>query len=293
MTDDFTGKTALITGAARGIGAGVARGYVERGGRVALVGLEPALLESLSDELGDAASWWEADVRDGVALKTAIDAAAAHFGRIDHVLANAGIASYGTVRQIDDEAFARVVDINVNGVFRTLKHATPHLVATRGYALVVASQASFTPLAGLASYNASKAGAETLGLAYKQEVAHLGVGVGICHPSWIDTDIVRNAERDLPTFRAVREKLPWPAGGTTSVETCVALILNGFARRKGRVYVPKNVVVSNWTKSLVNSPLAWPVLRAMAARSVPDMEREVDALGRFHHAHVPETKPAD
>jgi hypothetical protein len=51
--------------------------------------------------------------------------------------------------------------------------------------------------------------------------------------------------------------------------------------------------VSNWTKSLVNSPLAWPVLRAMAARSVPDMEREVDALGRFHHAHVPETKPAD
>lgn len=289
MADIFTGKVALITGAARGIGAGVARGYVARGGRVALVGLEPDLLKTLSDELGDAAAWWEADVRDGVALAAAIDAAAEHFGRLDHVLANAGIASYGTVRQIDDEAFERVVDINVNGVFRTLKYATVHLAETHGYALVVASQASFTPLAGLASYNASKAGAESLGLAYKQEVAHLGIDVGICHPSWIDTDIVRNAERDLPTFRATREKLPWPANGTTSVETCVELILRGFAKRKGRVYVPKNVLVSNWTKSLVNSPLAWPVLKKMAAKAVPDMEREVEALGRFHHAHVPES----
>lgn len=293
MAQTFTGKVALITGAARGIGAGVARGYVARGGRVALVGLEPELLQTLSDELGDAAAWWEADVRDGAAVAAATSAAAAHFGRIDHVLANAGIASYGTVRQIDDEAFERVVDINVNGVFRTLKYTTPHLAATRGYALVVASQASFTPLAGLASYNASKAGAESLALAYKQEVAHLGIDVGICHPSWVDTDIVRNAENDLPTFRATRKKLPWPANGTTSVETCVELILRGFAKRKGRVYVPGNVIVSNWTKSLVNSPLAWPVLKRMAATAVPDMEREVDALGRFHHAHVPETLPSE
>jgi len=293
MAHTFTGKVALITGAARGIGAGVARGYVAGGGKVALVGLEPALLDELSQELGDAAGWWEADVRDGAAVAAAIDAAAAHFGRIDHVLANAGIASYGTVRQIDDSAFERVVDININGVFRTLKYATPHLAKTRGYALVVASQASFTPLAGLASYNASKAGAETLGFAYKQEVAHLGISVGVCHPSWVDTDIVRNAETDLPTFRTTRENLPWPANGTTSVEECVDLILRGLAKRKGRVYVPKKVVVSNWTKPLVNSPLAWPILKRMASKAVPNMEREVDALGRFHHAHVPETKAVE
>ncbi|MEJ7634814.1 SDR family oxidoreductase [Aeromicrobium sp.] len=293
MADNFTGKVALITGAARGIGAGVARGFVERGGKVALVGLEPALLTELSDELGDSAGWWEADVRDSAAVAAAINAAAAHFGRIDFVLANAGIASYGTVRQIDDSAFERVVDINVNGVFRTLKHATPHLVETKGYALVVASLASFTALAGLGSYNASKAGAESLALAYKQEVAHLGVGVGVCHPSWIDTDIVRNAEKDLPSFREVRKKLPYPANSTTSVEDCVELILHGFAKRKGRVYVPKGVLLANWMKALTNSPVIWPVVRRIARKTVPQMEREVEALGRFHHSHVPETKPSE
>ena len=133
-------------------------------------------------------------------MTEAIDAAAAHFGRIDDVLANAGIASYGTVRQIDEESFERVIDININGVYRTLHAAIPHLEKTKGYALVVASLASFANLAGLASYNASKAGAESLALVTKQEVAHLGIGIGVCHPSWIDTDIVRGAESDLPTF---------------------------------------------------------------------------------------------
>ncbi|MRJ75499.1 SDR family NAD(P)-dependent oxidoreductase [Aeromicrobium sp. SMF47] len=293
MANTFAGKVALITGAARGIGAGVARGYVEQGGRVALIGLEPERLAALADELGAAAAWWEADVRDGEQVKAAIDAAAQHFGRIDTVLANAGIASYGTVRQIDDSAFERVVDINVNGVFRTLKYATPHLERSQGYALVVASLASFTALAGLASYNASKAGAESLALAYKQEVAHLGIGVGICHPSWIDTDIVRNAEKDLPAFREVRRKLPYPANSTTSVEECVELILVGLARRKSRVYVPKGVLLASWTKALTNSPLAWPVLKRIARRTVPDLEHQVDALGRFHHAHVPETDAAE
>ncbi len=291
MTQRFDGKVALITGAARGIGAGVARGYVAGGGRVALVGLEPDLLKLLADELGEAAAWWEADVRDGAAVTAATDAAAAHFGRIDHVLANAGIASYGTVRQIDEAAFDRVIDINITGVYRTLHATIPHLEQTKGYALVVASLASFTTLAGLASYHASKAGAESLALACKQEVAHLGIGIGICHPSWIDTDIVRNAEKDLPSFREIRAKLPYPANSTTSIETCVEQILTGFAKRKARVYIPKGVVLANFTKPLVNSVAAWPLVRRMAAKTVPSMEREVEALGRFQHEHVPLTDP--
>ncbi len=291
MTHRFNGKVALITGAARGIGAGVAKEFAARGGKVALVGLEPDEMNAVAADIGSAASVWVADVRDGSALATAIDAAAAQFGRLDYVLANAGIASYGTVRQIDDSAFERVIDININGVFRTLKASIPHLEKTNGYALVISSLAAFTPLAGLASYNASKAGAESLALATRQEVAHLGIDVGVCHPSWVDTDIVRNAENDLPSFREARSKLPYPANSTTSVEECVDLILRGFEKRKSRVYVPKGVAIANWTRALTNSPLAWPLMRVMARKSVPSLEREVDALGRFHHAHVPLTDP--
>ena len=107
------------------------------------------------------------------------------------------------MRQADEASFERVLDINLNGVFRTLKYATPHLERSRGHAMVVASAISFTPLAGLASYAASKAGVEMLALAYRQEVAHLGITVGLVHPSWIDTDLVRGAEADLPSFQTV------------------------------------------------------------------------------------------
>jgi NAD(P)-dependent dehydrogenase (short-subunit alcohol dehydrogenase family) len=83
--------------------------------------------------------------------------------------------------------------------------------------MVVASAISFTPLRGLASYAASKAGVEMLALAYRQEVAHLGITVGLVHPSWIDTDLVRGAEADLPSFRSCAEALPYPGNVTTSV----------------------------------------------------------------------------
>lgn len=292
MSQDFHGKVVLVTGAARGIGAGIVRGVVAGGGKAALVGLEPEQMQRVADELGpENAAVWVADARDGAALREAVDAAAAHFGRLDYVVANAGIASYGTVRQITEDAFVRVVDININGVYRTLNSAIPHLEKTHGYALVISSLAAFTPLAGLAAYNASKAGAESLALATGQEVAHLGITIGSCHPGWIDTDIVRGAEADLPTFREIRKKLPFPANTTTTLDECVETILHGMLKRKRRVYVPRKVGVANWFKAFVASPAAWPIMRRQTAKHVPALEAEVDALGgRFHHAHVPVTE---
>ena len=191
MRRNLSGRKLLITGAARGIGEKVARLAAARGARVALIGLEPDRLRALADELGAGASWWEADVRDGAALRSAIHRCAKTMGGIDIAVANAGVAAYGTVRQADEESFERVLAINLNGVFRTLKYATPHLESSRGHAMVVASAIAFTPLAGLASYAASKAGVEMLALAYRQEVAHLGITVGLVHPSWINTDSAR------------------------------------------------------------------------------------------------------
>ncbi|AVV46327.1 SDR family oxidoreductase [Streptomyces sp. ID05-04B] len=280
MKRDLRGRNLVVTGAARGIGEKVARLASARGARVTLIGLEPDRLRDLARDLGPTAAWREADVRDAAALRSAIDDAARIMGGIDLVVANAGVVAYGTVRQTDEASFERVLDINLNGVFRTLKYATPHLERSRGHVLVVASALSFMPLAAMASYGASKAAAELLALTYRQEVAHLGITVGVVHPSWIDTDLVRGAEGDLPSFQSLRRRLPYPGNVTTSADRAAAAIVDGLARRRSRVYVPRAVVVANWAKAMLNSPLAWPWTRRFAARAVPALEREVAALGR-------------
>src|SRR5262245_40662030 len=107
MTYDVNGKVVLITGAARGIGAQTARVLAGRGARLALVGLEPDNLAALADELGPDHTWWELDVTDQEATDRVIAAVVDEFGGIDVVMTNAGIAAYGTVRQIDPAAFQR------------------------------------------------------------------------------------------------------------------------------------------------------------------------------------------
>src|ERR1700757_3483927 len=280
MRRNLASRKLVITGAARGIGEKVARLAAARGARVALIGLEPDRLRALAEDLGPTASWREADVRDGAALQSAIDDCAQVMGGIDFVVANAGIAAYGTVRQGPQASFERVLHLNLNGGFRTLKSATPHLQRSRGHAMVVASAISFTPLAGLASYAASKAGVEMLALAYRQEVAHPGITVGVVHPSWIDTALVRGAEADIPSFQELRGRLPYPGNVTTSVDRAAAAIVDGLARRRSRVYIPRAVVVANWAKAALNSPAAWPWMRRFAGAVVPVLESECDALGR-------------
>ncbi|MEU2006662.1 SDR family oxidoreductase [Rhodococcus sp. NPDC019627] len=280
MKRDLVGRKVIVTGAARGIGEQVARLAAAQGARVALIGLEPDRLQALAAELGPSSHWCEADVRDSTALQSAIDECAGAMNGVDMVVANAGVAAYGTVRHADEASFERVVDINLNGVFRTLKHATPHLQRSGGHVLIVASALSFTSIGGLASYGASKAGVEALALAYRGEVAHLGITVGLVHPSWIDTDLVRGAEVDIPSFQQMRNRLPYPGNVTTSVDRAASAIVDGLAYRRSRVYVPRAVVVANWAKALLNSPLVWPWTRRFSALTIPSLETEVAALGR-------------
>ena len=92
------------------------------------------------------------------------------------VVANAGIASYGSVLAVDPATFKRVIDINLLGVFHTVRAALPSVIENKGYVLVVSSMAAFGAMAGLASYNASKAGVEHFANALRLEVKHLGRG---------------------------------------------------------------------------------------------------------------------
>jgi NAD(P)-dependent dehydrogenase (short-subunit alcohol dehydrogenase family) len=284
------GHNILVTGAARGIGAATARVLAARGHRVALVGLEPDRLAALAAELGDRHAWFEADVTDQDQLDAAVAGTVERLGGIDTVVANAGIASYGTVVQLAPDDFRRVVDINLTGVFRTVHAALPQVIERRGYVLIVASMASFTALGGLAAYCASKAGADALAASLRQEVARHGVAVGSAYPSWIDTDMVRDATQDLDSFRRMRAMLPWPMHSTTSVEECGTAITDGIERRARRIFVPPSAQLLQWLRPLLGSaPVEWLILRG-AGRLIPAMEAEVEALGRSVSERVREAQ---
>ena len=108
----LAGKSVLITGAARGIGAELARKAAARGARVALVGLEPELLAAVADELGPEHLWLETDVTDADALKAAVQRTVDTFGGLDIVVANAGIAPLTTVFTASAQSLSRTIEVN-------------------------------------------------------------------------------------------------------------------------------------------------------------------------------------
>jgi len=279
----LSGQTIFITGAARGIGEHVARVAASRGAHVFLAGLEADRLAALAEELD--AGWYECDVTDQNALAAAVEASTQRTGRMDAVVANAGVANLGTVSVADVEALTRTVDVNLNGVIRTVSATLPPMRATRGYYLLVSSAAAFTALPGMAAYCAAKAGVEHFGTALRLELAPLGMGVGTAHPGWIDTDLVRDVKQDLPSFRAALAGLPWPMNVIVPVQRCAEVLVRAIERRSRRVYVPRPVAAVQTIRTLTNSRLYDAALRRAGRDQVTRMEDEVRASGRTFGEH--------
>ncbi|AXO38199.1 SDR family oxidoreductase [Micromonospora sp. B006] len=287
----LAGKVVLVTGAARGIGAHTARLAAARGARLALVGLEPARLAALAAELGPGHVWFAADVTDQAALAAAVDGTVETLGGIDAVVANAGVANRGTIAVGDVEALVRTVEVNLIGVMRTAAATVPALVDRGGYLLIVSSAAAFAALPGMAAYCASKAGVEQFGNAVRLELAHRGVAVGTAHPSWVDTDLVREARADLPAFETALAKLPWPLRRTTTVIECAEAFVRAIERRSRRVYVPRAVAGVQAVRSVLVSPLADRLVGRTARATVPLIEEQARALGRGFGPSTPQGRP--
>ena len=271
-----SGKTVLITGAARGIGAESARRLAARGANLSLVGLEPELLEQVASECGDAA-WFEADVTDRDALQAAVDGTVERFGGIDVVMANAGIGAGGTVRTMDPDSWERVIEVNLLGVFRTIRACLPHVIERRGYILPVASIAAAVHTPGMSAYAASKAGVEALGNSLRGELAHQGVKVGVAYFSWIDTEMVRGADEN-PATKFMRSKLRGPAGKTYPVSEAGEAVADGVEQRARRIIVPRN-----FRTLLLARMLIARLTEQSSKRDVPEfvrlMEEEAEKRG--------------
>jgi short-subunit dehydrogenase len=289
MAYSVAGRVVLITGPARGIGAETARRLAARGARLSLVGMEPERLAALAAELGGEHAWFECDVTDQAALERAVAGTVQALGGIDVVVANAGIAGNGTVAVAPVEALVRIIEVNLVGVVRTVSATLPHVTERKGHYLLVSSAAALAPLPGISTYAASKIGVEHFGSVLRLEVAHKGVTVGVAHPSWVDTDLMRDQQHDFVSFSRMLRSTPGPLGSVTSVEECAGAFVRGIERRKRKVYVPRSLAPLAAVRQLFASPLSDAVMKRQARRMVPALEREAQALGRAFGEHSVES----
>ncbi|WP_328538274.1 SDR family oxidoreductase [Streptomyces sp. NBC_00344] len=233
--NSLEGQVAVVTGAARGVGELLARKLSARGAKVALIGLEPEELKAVSARLHTDSDHWHADVTDHLAMARVAQEVKARFGKVDIVVANAGVATGGPLVDSDPDAWRRVIEVNLVGGSVTARAFLPVLMESRGYFLQIASLAAITPAPMMSAYCASKSGVEAFAHCLRAEVGYKGVRVGVGYLSWTDTDMVRGADED-EVMRELRQRLPWPANRTYPLGPAVDRIVAGIERRSPHVY---------------------------------------------------------
>jgi NAD(P)-dependent dehydrogenase (short-subunit alcohol dehydrogenase family) len=234
------GRTAVVTGAARGVGEQVALAVARRGARVAVVGHEEAELARVAArcrEAGATAHFWPADVTDERRMTAVAGEVGRRLGPASVVVANAGIAAGGPFDRTDLVTWRRVVEVNLVGSAVTARVFLPALLATRGYYLQISSLAALAPAPMMTAYGASKAGVEAFAHALRAEVAHRGVAVGVARLSWTDTDMIRAAEDHL-VMREVRLHMPWRASRVHALDGVGERLATGIEHRRPLLGLP-------------------------------------------------------
>lgn len=238
MMSTNTQARVLVTGAASGLGFGIARSLIERGARVAMLDVDATALAEAAASLGERALPLVADIADRASVDVAVAAAADAFGGIDVVVANAGIVGGGLIETISAERWARTIEVNVIGTFHSVQSALPHVIAARGYVLIVASGFASAPGPYTSAYAASKAAVESLGRTLRIELHHKGVDVGVGYYTFLDTPLVDSIEQDAAATRA-RAAMPRPVRKTYPLQPAVDASVTAIERRRNRAIYPR------------------------------------------------------
>jgi hypothetical protein len=214
---DLRGRVCLVTGAGRGIGLATVHELARRGaGGLVLVDLPGEELSAAAAGLDDRALEVAADVTDADAMTAAVAAARERYGRLDVVVANAGIERIGTVRAQPPEDFERVIEVNLLGVYRTLRPAIDAVVEARGHLIAVSSATAAMASPMIVAYGASKAGVA------------------------FDTSMIQRG-REHPAARQGLDRLPSWMQRPASPEAAARVIADGIEQRRARVCLPRGV----------------------------------------------------
>lgn len=251
---DLSGKVALVTGGARGIGFATAEGLTARGASVVVLDLDQSAADAAAARLHPTkALGIAADVTDRSAMQRAVAQIVERFGGLDVVVANAGIASKGaTFRAMSPETFDRVIDVNLMGVVRTVEAALPQVVARRGHVVVIASVYAFVNGMGASPYAMAKAGVEQFGRALRAELQQHGASASVAYFGFIDTEMVHRALDQDPLGDRLVHALPAPLRKRVPPKVAGDAIVAGIERRAPRIIRPRRWTAMSWLRGIVN-----------------------------------------
>ncbi len=190
---DMTGKTVMITGASRGIGAAAAREFAAAGANVALVARSEGAVAELAGEIGEKAIAIPCDISRYWEVQAAVDATVKTFGGLDVLVGNAGVVEpISHLSTSDPEGWGHVIDINLKGVYHGMRAALPVMQAAGGgTVLTVSSGAAHGPVEAWSHYCASKAGAAMLTRCVDKEMADQGIRAMGLSPGTVATQMQR------------------------------------------------------------------------------------------------------
>ena len=260
-------RVVLITGAASGIGAATALEVFAQGAIAILVDCDAAPLTRIAHECGKDAMYFVADVTDLAAMKAVVAQTLSVHGRIDVVFANAGVAAFGPIAYVDPQAWQRCVEVNIFGVFNTVRSTLPALMAHHGYLLINASVSSLAHPPAMSAYAASKSAVEAIGNSLRLEVAANGVDVGVMYAGWVRTPLVAEGELH-PGFLRLRASMPAILSKETSAQETARVIVRAFSSRQRRLFVPRWMRFLFALRALLHLPFAERDL----VKAAPDIE---------------------
>jgi 3-oxoacyl-[acyl-carrier protein] reductase len=207
---ELRGKTVLITGAGRGLGAAMAKSLAHRGANLALLDLDDAGLAQVRTAvaaLGVQAETYRANVAVEADVVGAFDRVVARFGRLDGVIANAGILRDGLLVKAKDgeivgklslEHWRAVIDVNLTGVFLTGREAAERMIRLGGGGCIInISSLSRAGNFGQSNYSAAKAGVAALTVVWAKELARYGIRVNAIAPGFIKTEMVASMKPEI------------------------------------------------------------------------------------------------
>jgi NAD(P)-dependent dehydrogenase (short-subunit alcohol dehydrogenase family) len=285
---DLSGKVALVTGAARGIGLETARSLHARGASVVVNDLDARATERAAALVGDRAIGVPADVTDAEAMSGVVKAGTQTYGGLDVVVANAGIGPPpSTMLTARREDFERTLEVDLQGVWRTVAPALDQVAARQGQVAVVSSVYAFMNGMVAAPYAVAKAGVEALGRALRVELSIHGAGATVAHFGFIDTVMVQEAFDPEAEGSGLMDNLPAFMTRRLTPGQAAEALVTGIERRAPRVIAPSWWRVPYYLRGVAGPLMDWASTKD---RRVAQALRDLEARDRSgSHTTTPAT----